>query len=67
VTRPVEIAASALRAWPVLRGIALAVPGTVIVGPGGETLRVRQDGNVDEVLPGGYPRDVNATMSRRAA
>jgi hypothetical protein len=28
----------------------------IYVGPGGEVLRVTDDGHVEEVLPGGHPR-----------
>jgi hypothetical protein len=54
--KPAAIDPRAIRAWPAaLRGIAFAVPGTVIVGLGGEVLRVREDGTIGEVLPGGHP------------
>jgi hypothetical protein len=36
-------------AWPALRGIAYAYPGTVIIGLGGVVLRVREDGGADEI------------------
>jgi hypothetical protein len=49
VTRLVAIDSRATAAWPALRGIAYAVPGTVIVGLTGETLRVREDGGAEEL------------------
>lgn len=49
MTRPIAIDARAARAWPALRGIAYAVPGTVIQGLGGEVLRVREDGSAEEI------------------
>lgn len=36
-------------AWPALRGVAYAQPGTVIVGFGGEVLRIREDGGAEEI------------------
>lgn len=57
MTNPVQIDRRAARAWPALRGVAYAVPGTVIVGLGGEVLRVREDGGAEEV---------NAFPSRRS-
>lgn len=47
--RAVAIDARAARAWPALRGLAFAVPGTVIVGLGGEVIVVREDGGAEEV------------------
>jgi hypothetical protein len=38
----------AVRAWPTLAGLALP-PGAVVVGLGGEVLRLRPDGGADEV------------------
>lgn len=66
---PVAIDPRARRAWPALAGIAYAVPGTVIQGLGGETLRVRADGGADELLPGGHPHGGAATdpCARRSA
>jgi hypothetical protein len=49
VTAPVAIDPRAQRAWPALAGLAFAQPGTIIVGLGGEVLRVREDGGVDEL------------------
>lgn len=46
---PVPIDPRAARAWPALRGIAFAVPGTVLQGLGGEVLRVREDGGAEEI------------------
>lgn len=46
---PVAIDRRAARAWPALHGLAFAVPGTVVVGLGGEILRVREDGGAEEV------------------
>lgn len=46
---PVRIDPRAARAWPALRGIAFAVPGTVIQGLGGELLVIREDGGAEEV------------------
>lgn len=36
-------------AWGALRDVAFAVPGTVIVGLDGTTLRIREDGGADDV------------------
>jgi hypothetical protein len=36
-------------AWGPLRDVAFAVPGTVIVGLDGTTLRIREDGGADDV------------------
>jgi hypothetical protein len=66
---PVVIDARARRAWPVLRGLAYAEPGTVLVGDCGEVLRVREDGGAEPVLPPGHPRPGIAsdpTATRRA-
>ncbi len=52
----VEVDARAARAWPVLRDVRRVPAGSVIVGLVGEVLRVREDGGVDEILPGGHPR-----------
>lgn len=49
MTAPVAIDPRAARAWSALRGIAYAVPGTVIVGLGGEVLVVRDDGGAEEI------------------
>jgi hypothetical protein len=39
-----------VRAYPWLRGIAYVQPGTILVGPTGEVLRIRaEDGGGDEV------------------
>lgn len=59
----------ARRAWPVLRGVAYAPPGTVFVGDLGEIVRVREDGGAEEVLPPGHPRRGVAAdpTARRAA
>jgi hypothetical protein len=46
---PVAIDTRAVRAWPALRGIAYAVPGTIIQGLGGEVLRIREDGGAEEL------------------
>lgn len=47
----------ARRAWPgALRDLAYAPPGVVVVGLGGELLRVLEDGTVDQVLASGHPR-----------
>lgn len=45
----VAIDARAVLAWPFLRGIAYAEPGTILVGPCGETLRLREDGGAEEL------------------
>lgn len=42
------------RAWGWLPPAAPA--GAVLVGPHGVTVKVNEDGTVDEVLPGGHPR-----------
>jgi len=43
-----------LEAW---RWLPRAAPANaVLVGPGGVTVKVNEDGSVDEVLPGGHPR-----------
>jgi hypothetical protein len=39
----------AQHAWPALRGIAYAVPGTIVQGLAGEVLRVREDGGAEEL------------------
>ncbi len=49
MTAPVAIDARAARAWPALRGIAFAAPGTIVQGLAGEVLRVREDGGAEEV------------------
>jgi hypothetical protein len=49
VTAPVAIDTRAARAWPALRGIAYAAPGTIIVGLAGEVLLIRQDGGAEEI------------------
>jgi len=71
VSPAVAIDARARRAWPAaLAGLAYAAPGTVIVGPSGEVLRIREDGGADEVLAGGLPRAGAAAEpmnTRRAA
>lgn len=51
---PVALDRRAARAWPFLLGIAYAEPGTVLVGPCGETLIVREDGGADPWPPFGY-------------
>jgi hypothetical protein len=56
VSARVALDPRAARAWPALRGIAFAHPGTVIVGSTGEVVCVRYDGGLDEILPGGVPR-----------
>ncbi len=61
MTGPVAIDSRAARAWPALRGVAYAVPGTVIQGVGGELLVVREDGGAEPVLPGGHPRAGSAS------
>ncbi len=70
MTAPVAIDPRARREWPALHGLAYAVPGTVLIGEAGEVLRVRPDGGVDQVLPGGHPRAGAASEpcnARRAA
>jgi hypothetical protein len=56
VSALVAIDPRARGAWPVLRGLAYAEPGTVLVGDCGEILRIREDGGADPVLPPGHPR-----------
>jgi hypothetical protein len=56
VTVPVAIDSRARRAWPFLRGIALAHPRTIVIGPDGTMVVLREDGTADQVLPGGHPR-----------
>jgi hypothetical protein len=47
---PVALLAAVHRAWPWTRGVVLAFPGTILVGPAGETIRLRADGGADELL-----------------
>ncbi len=64
---PVAIDPRAARAWPALHVIAYAMPGTIIVGPTGETLRVREDGGADVWPPFGHrsiASDPTATARR---
>jgi hypothetical protein len=69
VIAPVAIDARAARAWPALRGVAYAVPGTVIVGIGGEVLRVREDGGAEELnaIPARKSVAADPCPPRRAA
>jgi photosystem II stability/assembly factor-like uncharacterized protein len=39
----------ARRAWGALSDLAYAAPGVIVVGLGGEVLRVREDGGAEEV------------------
>lgn len=58
------------RAWPTLRGLAVAPAGAVVIGLLGEVLRLREDGGADQVLPGGHPRQgiaADPVPGRRAA
>lgn len=55
MTAPVAIDRRAASAWPVLQGVRCAFPDDVIVGLGGEVLRVLEDGSAEPVLPGGHP------------
>lgn len=54
-SRPVALDPRARRAFG-LEGLALAQPGTILVGLAGEQLRVREDGGIDPVLKAGHPR-----------
>lgn len=69
MTRPVRIDPRAAAAWPALRGIAYALPGTCIVGPVGEHLLVRDDGGVEEVnaVPARWSISADPTATRSAA
>jgi hypothetical protein len=70
VTAPVVATdARALRAWPALRGIAYAVPGTIVQGLGGEILRVREDGGAEEInaVPRRWSVSADPTAIRSAA
>jgi hypothetical protein len=49
MTPAVAIDVRARRAWPFLHGIAYAFPGTVVIGPDGTTVRIREDGGAEEV------------------
>ncbi len=49
MTARVAIDPRAARAWPALQGLAFAAPGTVIVGLGGEVLRIREDGGAEDL------------------
>jgi hypothetical protein len=67
VTAPVAIDARARRAYGVP-----AVPfpvGAIVVGLDGQMVRVREDGGLDAVLPGGLPRAGAASdpTNRRSA
>lgn len=66
---PVGIDPRARRAWPALRGIRCAFPGDIIVGLGGEVLRVREDGGAEEVNAVPLRRSIAADPcpGRRAA
>lgn len=66
---PVAIDARAARAWPALRGIAYAVPGTIIIGTTGETLRVLDDGSAEELraVPRRWSVSADPCAGRRAA
>jgi hypothetical protein len=52
-SRPVALDPRARRAFG-LEGLALAQPGTVIVGLHGQQLRVREDGGIDLWPPFGH-------------
>jgi hypothetical protein len=70
VTGPVvAIDPRATRAWPALRGIAYARPGTVIQGLGGEVLRVREDGGAEELsaVPRRWSVSADPCAPRRAS
>jgi hypothetical protein len=56
VKLPVAINIRARRAWPAIAAITHALPGVLVIGDDGTTLRVRADGGVEEVLPGGHAR-----------
>ncbi|WP_242352406.1 hypothetical protein [Anaeromyxobacter sp. SG64] len=55
-------------AWPALGGIAYAVPGTIIIGLGGEVLRIRDDGGADEIsaVPRRWSISADPTASSRS-
>lgn len=57
-------------AWEALRGITHARPGTIFVGPTGETVRLRDDGGADPWPPDGrrsIASDPTAVRSAEAA
>ncbi len=56
--RIVEVHSQALGRLPV---------GAIVILPGGEVLRVREDGGTDELLPGGHPRPGHAHATSRGA
>lgn len=68
MTAPVKLDPRARRAYAM--PIAELPAGAVYIGNGGETVIVRSDGGLDEVLPGGHPRggiasDPTATRGER--
>ncbi len=52
-------------AW--LRGVVLALPGTIFESEAGERLRLLEDGTLEPLLAGGHPRPgaAHATATRR--
>jgi hypothetical protein len=63
--RVVPIDPAARQSWDVLRAIAYALPGTVLVGADGQALRILDDGRVEPVLAGGHPRPGAAHATAR--
>ena len=55
-----------LPAFPWLQGVAYAEPGTVFVGPTGETLRLRDDGGADPWPPFPYRSIASDPTATRA-
>lgn len=67
--RVVAVDTEARRAHPWLRGIVYALPGLVLLDEtSGEAVRVLDDGTLEPVHPGGYPRPgaAHSTATRRA-
>ncbi len=50
----VAISSGSRAAWRWLADIAFAIPGTVIVGLDGTTLRIREDGRAEEIDSGSW-------------
>jgi hypothetical protein len=50
----VAISSGSRAAWRWLADIAFAIPGTVIVGLDGTTLRIREDGRAEEIDAGSW-------------
>jgi hypothetical protein len=48
-----------------VKGVGRVPVGSIIITPVGEVLRVRPGGDVDEVLPGGWPHPGHAHATAR--